>query len=226
MNAKKPDIDESWWEVLQGEFEKPYFYKLKQFLINEKSTHKVFPLGKKIFAAFNYTPFDEVKAVLLGQDPYHGYGQANGLCFSVSADIRHPASLQNIFKELHNDLGIRSLTSGDLSSWAKQGVLLLNTVLTVRERQPGSHKNQGWENFTTAVIETISEKKEKVIFILWGKFAQSKKDLIDPQKHYVLEAAHPSPYSANNGFFGCCHFSKTNDLLISVGKEPIDWQLA
>ncbi len=226
MSMRKPDIEESWWQVIRGEFEKEYFSELKGFLVNEKSTYRIFPPGKKIFSAFNYTPFDQLKAVILGQDPYHGYGQANGLCFSVSPGIRQPPSLQNIFKELQRDLGYTIPQSGDLSPWAHQGVLLLNTVLTVREKQPGSHKNRGWENFTDAVIRTISDKKENTVFILWGKFAQSKKELIDASKHFILEAAHPSPYSADNGFFGCRHFSKTNELLSSVGKDPIDWQLA
>jgi len=226
MSVRKPDIDESWLKVIQEEFGKPYFSDLKKFLVAEKSQHRIFPPGKRIFAAFNYTPFDKLKAVIIGQDPYHGHGQANGLCFSVSPGIRQPPSLQNIFKELNADLGLTLPENGDLSAWARQGVLLLNTVLTVREKQPGSHKNQGWETFTDAVIKAVSEKKEKVVFILWGKFAQGKKELIDTSKHFVLESAHPSPYSANNGFFGNRHFSKTNELLQSAGKQPIDWQLA
>ncbi|HEX2396150.1 MAG TPA: uracil-DNA glycosylase [Bacteroidales bacterium] len=218
-----PQIEDSWKEVLKEEFEKPYFTELKEFLVNEKARFNVFPPGGLIFNAFRLTPFENVKVVLIGQDPYHGPGQAHGLCFSVPAGVSAPPSLLNIFKEIERDLGISVPVSGCLEKWAKQGVLLLNATLTVRANQPGSHQHKGWENFTNSVISKLSEKRVGLIFLLWGKFAQDKESLIDLNRHYVLKAAHPSPYSAYNGFFGCRHFSKTNEILRKHGIEEIDW---
>lgn len=217
-----PQIGESWKEALLEEFHKPYFQDLKSFLVDEKQQHTVYPPGPLIFNAFNHTAFDQVKVVILGQDPYHGPGQANGLCFSVSNGIKHPPSLVNIFKEMQKDLNVPYPRTGDLSGWAKQGVLLLNTTLTVRAHTPASHQGKGWEEFTDAVIRMLSEKREGIVFILWGRHAQNKKPLIDSTKHYILEAAHPSPYSAN-GFFGCRHFSKANYLLMQSNQAPINW---
>lgn len=217
-----PQIEESWKAVLQDEFQSAYFQELRQFLIVEKQEHVVYPPGPLIFNAFNLCPFDKVKVVILGQDPYHGPGQANGLCFSVSNGIKHPPSLVNIFKEMQKDLNIPYPKTGDLTGWASQGVLLINTSLTVRAHTPMSHQGKGWEQFTDAVIRQLSEKREGVVFILWGRHAQNKRVLIDTSKHYLLEAAHPSPFSAN-GFFGCRHFSKANYLLLQQGKEPINW---
>lgn len=221
----KPQIEKSWLEVLSDEFESDYFKQLKEFLIREKEKHQIYPPGEDIFNAYNTTPFNKVKVVIIGQDPYHGPGQAHGLCFSVKKGIKPPPSLKNIFKELHNDLDLPVPESGDLSPWASQGVLLLNATLTVRARQAGSHQNRGWERFTDESIKKVSELKEKVVFLLWGRFAQKKAELIDQKKHYVLKAAHPSPFSANNGFFGCKHFSITNELLQRNGKEKIDWRI-
>jgi uracil-DNA glycosylase len=220
-----PQIEASWKEVLWNEFEKPYFGELKEFLVAEKARHVVYPPGGLIFNAFRLTSFDHVKVVLLGQDPYHGPGQAHGLCFSVPPGISPPPSLINIFKEIDRDLGIPVPLGGCLENWARQGVLLLNATLTVRANQPGSHQHRGWENFTNAVIEKLSEKRVGLIFLLWGKFAQDKEALIDTNRHYVLKAAHPSPYSAYNGFFGCRHFSKTNEILRKHGLEEIDWRI-
>ncbi|GAB4137508.1 MAG: uracil-DNA glycosylase [Bacteroidia bacterium] len=220
--AASPQIEESWKEILYPEFNKPYFQQLKQFLVEEKKNNVVYPPGPLIFNAFNNTPFDQVKVVILGQDPYHGPGQANGLCFSVSEGIKQPPSLVNIFKEMQKDLNVPYPKTGNLSGWARQGVLLLNTTLTVRAGSPASHQGQGWEEFTDSVIRSLSEKREGIVFILWGRHAQNKKSLIDTSKHYILEAAHPSPYSANN-FFGCRHFSKANYLLLQQGKDPINW---
>lgn len=217
-----PQIEESWKAVLQDEFQSAYFQELRQFLIEEKQEHVVYPPGPLIFNAFNLCPFDKVKVVILGQDPYHGPGQANGLCFSVSNGIKHPPSLVNIFKEMQKDLNIPYPKTGDLTGWASQGVLLINTSLTVRAHTPMSHQGKGWEQFTDAVIRQLSEKREGVVFILWGRHAQNKRVLIDTSKHYLLEAAHPSPFSAN-GFFGCRHFSKANYLLLQQGKDPINW---
>jgi uracil-DNA glycosylase len=217
-----PQIEESWKAVLQDEFQSAYFQELRQFLIEEKQEHIVYPPGPLIFNAFNLCPFDKVKVVILGQDPYHGPGQANGLCFSVSNGIKHPPSLVNIFKEMQKDLNIPYPKTGDLTGWASQGVLLINTSLTVRAHTPMSHQGKGWEQFTDAVIRQLSEKREGVVFILWGRHAQNKRVLIDTSKHYLLEAAHPSPFSAN-GFFGCRHFSKANYLLLQQGKDPINW---
>lgn len=220
-----PAIDESWQEVLKEQFSASYFPDLKSFLIEEKKQFQIYPPGKEIFAAFNHTPFDKVTVVIIGQDPYHGPGQANGLCFSVSPGIKQPPSLVNIFKELHNDLGIPIPKSGDLTKWADQGVLLLNATLTVRAGSPGSHQNKGWEIFTDSVIKKLSSEKSGLIFLLWGRFAQEKEKLIDTSKHYVLKAAHPSPFSAHNGFFGCKHFSKTNEILKQNGQKEIDWKI-
>ncbi|KAA9036658.1 uracil-DNA glycosylase [Ginsengibacter hankyongi] len=219
-------IEESWKEVLKEEFDKVYFQQIVTFLKAEKSAGKIiYPPGPLIFNAFNKTPFNKIKVVLLGQDPYHNLGQAHGLSFSVPDGIAKPPSLVNIFKELENDLGIAPAKNGNLEKWALQGVLLLNASLTVRQNEPGSHSKIGWLQFTDSVISKISEQKKGIIFLLWGKFAQDKQSLIDETKHYVLKAAHPSPFSADKGFFGCKHFSKTNELLTLQHKEPIDWKL-
>jgi uracil-DNA glycosylase len=220
-----PRIHESWKERLIDEFNRPYFTALKDFLVEEKRSYAVYPPGDKIFAAFNRTPFENVKVVILGQDPYHGKGQAHGLCFSVPPGIASPPSLINIFKELHNDLGIAMPAHGNLEAWADQGVLLLNATLTVRANQAGSHQNRGWENFTDAVIRKLSQEKEGLVFILWGRYAQAKEYLIDAGRHHILKAAHPSPFSVHSGFFGCRHFSKTNEILQQQGKESVDWSL-
>lgn len=225
LNKRAVDIDPSWYEVLNDEFEKPYFNELVNFLRSEKeSGQTIYPPGSRIFAAFNLTPFDKVKVVIIGQDPYHGPGQANGLCFSVAGDIKIPPSLVNIFRELQSDLGIAMPKNGCLDKWAEQGVLLLNATLTVRAGMAGSHQNKGWEHFTDAVIRALNEKKEGIIFLLWGNFAKQKAAVIDRSKHYVLEAAHPSPL-ARNAFQGSKHFSKTNELLRSMNKQPVDWTL-
>jgi uracil-DNA glycosylase len=219
-------IEEGWKNVLSNEFSKPYFQQAVTFIKSEKAQGKtIYPPGPLIFNAFNTTPFDKVKVVLLGQDPYHGYGQAHGLSFSVPDGVTPPPSLINIFKELHTDIGIPQPTTGNLTKWATQGVLLLNAVLTVRANEAASHAKIGWMEFTNAVISKISDEKEGVVFLLWGKFAQDKQALIDETKHYVLKAAHPSPFSAHNGFFGCKHFSKTNNYLIQQRLDPIDWSL-
>lgn len=225
MITIEPKIDISWKEILMKEFCSDYFISLKQFLLTEKKQYTVYPSGKDIFSAFNHTPFDMVKVVIIGQDPYHGDGQAHGLCFSVPEGIKPPPSLVNIFKELKSDLNISIPSSGSLISWAKQGVLLLNATLTVRANQAGSHQNKGWETFTNAAIEALSQKKEGLVFLLWGNFAIAKKELIDNKKHYILTAAHPSPFSVHRGFFGCKHFSKTNEILRSLSKEEIKWEL-
>jgi uracil-DNA glycosylase len=221
-----PNIEISWKSRLKKEFEAEYFLELKKFLITElTSGKKVFPPGNQIFNAFNWTPFDKVKVVIIGQDPYHGAGQANGICFSVADNVSIPPSLKNVFKELSDDLGYPIPQTGNLEKWARQGVLLLNASLTVRENEAGSHQNRGWEQFTNAVIRLLSEEKSGLVFLLWGKFAQQKADIIDTGKHFLLKAAHPSPFSAYNGFIGCKHFSKTNEILMNSGKTPIDWQL-
>jgi len=220
-----PVLEESWKQQLKNEFSSPYFQQLKMFLKEEKKSRVIFPPGQKIFSAFNAAPFDKVKVVIIGQDPYHGAGQANGLCFSVAQGVAMPPSLVNIFKEMKDDLGYEIPETGDLSNWARQGVLLLNATLTVRKGEPGSHQKQGWEKFTDAVIKKISEEKSGVVFLLWGKFAQDKANLVDSKKHFVLKAAHPSPFSAYNGFFGCKHFSKANELLRKSGKEAINWKI-
>jgi len=218
-----PQIEPSWKEVLTDTFAAPYFAKLKTFLIEERKHHTVFPPGNLIFNAFNLTPFHEVKVVILGQDPYHDFKQAHGLCFSVSDGVPHPKSLINIFKELRDDVGAPIPVSGNLTRWATQGVFLLNATLTVRAHQAGSHQNQGWEQFTDAVIQQLSEKREGLVFLLWGSYARAKAALIDRSKHYILETVHPSPLSAYNGFFGSKHFSKTNALLRELGKQEIIW---
>ncbi|MFZ5553242.1 MAG: uracil-DNA glycosylase [Bacteroidota bacterium] len=220
-----PEIELSWKKRLTGEFNSSYFISLREFLVAEKKTKTIFPPGKKIFNAFNAAPFEMVKVVIIGQDPYHGEGQANGLCFSVEKGIPFPPSLLNIFKEIKDDLGFAIPPHGDLSKWAQQGVLLLNATLTVRKGEAGSHQKRGWETFTDAVIRKISEEKQGVVFLLWGRFAQDKEKLIDTTKHYVLKSAHPSPLSAYNGFFGCRHFSKTNELLKKSGQDSIDWKI-
>ncbi|ATL49435.1 uracil-DNA glycosylase [Chitinophaga caeni] len=219
-------INESWKTVLKDEFNQLYFEQIVMFLKHEKALNKtIYPPGGLIFNAFDKTPFDQVKVVILGQDPYHGAGQAHGLCFSVQPGVKPPPSLVNIYKELHQDIGMPIPSTGDLTPWAEQGVLLLNAILTVRANEPASHSKIGWETFTNAVIKKISDLKTGVVFILWGRFAQEKQIFIDATKHHILKAPHPSPFSANSGFFGCKHFSKTNDLLIKEGNTPINWQL-
>lgn len=218
-----PHIEKSWGEALNPEFNKPYFLQLKKFLLEDKKNFTVYPPGKLIFSAFNHTPLNQVKVVILGQDPYHGKGQANGLCFSVNQGIPMPPSLSNIFKEIQNDLNFPLPSSGNLERWADQGVLLLNAILTVRANEPGSHQGKGWELFTNSVIQYLSQNMEGIIFLLWGKYAQAKESIIDSSRHYILKAAHPSPFSAYNGFFGCKHFSKTNALLSARDKQEIDW---
>jgi len=225
MEKTEPRIEKEWLEVLRSEFEKPYFTDLKAFLSEEKKHYRVYPPGNRIFAAFDYTPFSKVKVVILGQDPYHGDGQAHGLCFSVPDGVALPPSLVNIYKELTTDLGIPVPKSGNLENWAKQGVLLLNATLTVRANQAGSHQRRGWENFSDEIIRQLSARHTGLVFILWGSYAQAKEALIDTSKHYVLKAVHPSPLSVYRGFFGCRHFSKTNELLSQAGKEPVDWRL-
>jgi uracil-DNA glycosylase len=217
-------IHPSWHEVLSAEFEKPYFERLTAFVKDEYATKTCFPIGTKIFSAFDHCTFDNVKVVIIGQDPYHGFGQANGLCFSVNDGIAFPPSLINIFKEIQIDLKKGFPRSGNLERWAEQGVLLLNATLTVREGEAGSHQNQGWEIFTDAVIQKISEEKENVVFLLWGGFAKKKGAKIDRDKHHVLETGHPSPLSANRGlWFGNNHFSKANFYLKNLGKDEIEW---
>jgi uracil-DNA glycosylase len=222
-----PVIDESWKLPLASAFQSESFASLKAFLVSEKRAGKVvFPPGPLIFNAFNSTPLDQVRVVLLGQDPYHAPGQAHGLCFSVPDHVPFPPSLRNIFKELHDDLRIPVPASGNLSKWAGQGVLLLNATLTVRMGEAGSHQNRGWEQFTDSVIRLISEKRNGVIFLLWGKFAQAKQSLIDTNRHHILKSAHPSPLSAYSGFLGCRHFSKVNEILRKTGQQPVDWNPA
>jgi uracil-DNA glycosylase len=218
------NIDESWKKILTPEFEKPYFKELVSFVKEEYTNHRCYPKGGDIFAAFNHCKFDDIKVVIIGQDPYHGPKQANGLCFSVHEEIQHPPSLINIFKELGTDLGKEYPVSGDLSAWAKQGVLLLNATLTVRAHQAGSHQNKGWEQFTDAVITQVSSQKEGVVFLLWGGFAKKKGRKINTNKHHVLTSGHPSPLSANRGYwFGNKHFSKTNAYLKSIEQPVISW---
>lgn len=220
MNVK---IDQSWKKILAEEFEKDYFKQLVEFIKTEYAQRPVYPPGPEIFHAFDMTPFDEVKVVIIGQDPYHGPNQAHGLAFSVKEGVRTPPSLQNIYKEIKSDLGKNIPQSGNLDRWAKQGVLLLNATLTVRARTPGSHQNKGWEEFTDTAIKALSEKQDNLVFILWGSYAQRKGQIIDKSKHLVLESPHPSPFSANRGFFGCKHFSKANKYLKEHGKTEIDW---
>ncbi len=217
-------IEESWKQALKEEFEKPYFSDIVQFLKQEKQKGKIiYPEGKNIFNAFTQTPFDQVKVLLLGQDPYHGAGQAHGLCFSVQDGIKPPPSLMNMYKELHDDIGKEIPAGGNLIHWAQQGVLMLNASLTVEANTPMSHSKIGWAQFTDAVIKKVSDEKSGIVFLLWGRFAQEKENLIDGAKHSILKAAHPSPFSAYNGFFGCKHFSRTNALLKGLGKTEITW---
>lgn len=219
-------MESSWKELLKNEFNQTYFNQIKLFILNEKAKGKqVLPPGKLIFNAFNLTPLNKVKVVIIGQDPYHGIGQAHGLSFSVPYGVKTPPSLQNIYKEIEKDLGLAIPNHGNLEAWAQQGVLLLNAVLTVNENEPASHKAAGWENFTNAVIYHLSQQHLNLVFLLWGRFAQEKELLIDATKHLVLKAAHPSPFSAYQGFFGCNHFSKTNDYLKNKGLTEIDWQI-
>lgn len=216
-------IAQDWKEILQEEFLKPYFDELVEFVKGEYATGEIYPAGRNIFRAFDKCPFDKLKVVIIGQDPYHGPGQANGLCFSVGEGVPHPPSLQNIFKEVYSDVGSPIPVSGELERWAEQGVLLLNAVLTVRAHQAASHAGRGWERFTDAVVRAIAERKEGVVYMLWGSYAQKKGAIADPQRNLVLRAVHPSPLSAYRGFFGCKHFSAANAYLQSIGKEPIDW---
>ena len=223
MDNSSVKIDNSWKKLLEQEFTSPYFQNLKTFLVKEKKQFVIYPKGKDIFSAFNLTPVEKVKVVIIGQDPYHGPNQANGLCFSVSDGIAFPPSLKNIFKELCNDMSCKMPKSGNLEHWAKQGILMLNATLTVRAHQAGSHQRQGWEEFTDSIIKKISAEKDNLIFLLWGKFAQSKEKYIDLNKHYILKASHPSPFSAHSGFFGCKHFTKTNEILNTLKLDEIKW---
>lgn len=219
------DFKNSWNKVLDGEFEKDYYLKLRQFLKAEYASHTVYPDMYDIFNALKFTAYEDVKVVILGQDPYHGKGQAHGLCFSVQKGVEPPPSLKNIYKELNSELGLSIPSHGELTKWAKQGVLLLNTVLTVREASPNSHKNCGWEIFTDNVIRRLNEREKPIVFLLWGANARAKTALITNPNHKILTCAHPSPLSAYNGFFGCGHFAKTNEFLKSIGETPIDWQI-
>lgn len=217
-------IEESWKKVLAGEFDQPYFLKLAQFVKSQYQSATIYPPPKFIFRAFELTPFDSVKVVILGQDPYHGAGQANGLCFAVNQGVRLPPSVQNIYKEIESDLGKKTqFPNGDLEEWARQGVLLLNATLTVRASTPGSHQNIGWEQFTDSVVKTLSDQKEHLVFILWGAYAQKKGVVIDQSKHLVIRSPHPSPFSAYSGFFGSKPFSQCNNYLSLFGEDPIDW---
>ena len=219
-------LEESWKEALAPQFEQPYMKSLKEFLKGRKQIGSIiFPKGNEYFRALDLTPLDKVRVVILGQDPYHGDGQAHGLCFSVKPGVRIPPSLKNIYKELETDLGIKPVNHGFLESWAQQGVLLLNSVLTVERGQAASHQGKGWEQFTDAVIRAVNEREEPVVFMLWGSYAQKKAAFVDQSKHLVLKSPHPSPLSAHNGFLGCRHFSKANAFLESKGLKPIDWQL-
>ncbi len=216
-------INPSWYKELDNEFQSPYFSKLKIFVKNAYRRKIIYPSAKNIFHAFDLCNFNDVKVVILGQDPYHGVGQAHGLAFSVPKDIMIPPSLSNIFKEIKQDIGVNAPKNGDLTRWSNQGVLLLNATLTVEAQQAGSHQNQGWEIFTNAVIQQLSKKKEGIVFMLWGSYARRKSLLIDKKKHIILQATHPSPLSAYRGFFGCRHFSKTNEWLKRQKKQSIDW---
>ncbi len=216
-------IAADWKELLREEFEKPYFRELTDFVRQEYAAGTVYPKGRNIFRAFDKCPFDRLKAVIIGQDPYHGEGQANGLCFSVGEGIPFPPSLQNIFKEVARDTGRPLPASGNLDRWAEQGVLLLNAVLTVRAHEAASHAGRGWEQFTDAVVRAIAERKQGIVYLLWGSYAQRKGAIADPAKNCILKAVHPSPLSAYRGFFGCSHFSQANDYLLKMGKEPIIW---
>ncbi|TDK39294.1 uracil-DNA glycosylase [Rhizobium deserti] len=226
MAASEVKLEDSWKHTLEAEFSEPYMTELRRFLVAEKEAGKrIFPKGSEYFRALDLTPLDEVKVVILGQDPYHGYGQAHGLCFSVQPGVRIPPSLVNIYKEIESDLGIPPAKHGFLEHWARQGVLLLNSVLTVEEARAAAHQGKGWERFTDAVIRAVNEECEGVVFMLWGSYAQKKAAFVDPNRHLVLKAPHPSPLSAHNGFFGSGHFSKANSYLIEQGREPVDWQL-
>ena len=226
MSAANIQIEDSWKAALIEEFEKPYFAEIRRFLQEEKAAGKIiYPPGSLIFNAFNSTPFEKVRVVILGQDPYHGASQAHGLCFSVQHGVKPPPSLVNIYKELKDDVGFEIPKHGNLQKWTEQGVFLLNAMLTVEANQPASHQKKGWEEFTNAVIQKLSKERNGLIFILWGNFAQQKAVLIDESKHTILKAAHPSPFSAYNGFFGCKHFSKTNEILKARGEVEIDWQV-
>lgn len=226
MEIIDPKMEHSWKTMLNTEFEAPYFKTIKKVLTQEKSIFTIYPKGANIFKAFDLTPFNQVKVVIIGQDPYHEPNQAHGLCFSVLDGMKHPKSLENIFKEMSTDLGYPYPKSGNLTSWAEQGVLLLNATLTVRKGDANSHQNIGWQKFTDAVIEKLSEEKEGIIFLLWGGFAKKKGLKIDSNKHYILSCGHPSPLSANKGhWFGNKHFSKTNELLLKMGKSPINWKI-
>jgi uracil-DNA glycosylase len=226
QTQQAPRLEASWLQRLNDEFEKPYMKNLRNFLLEQKKAKKViYPPGPEIFAALDQTPFDRLKVVILGQDPYHGPGQAHGLSFSVKAGTPPPPSLVNIFKELHDDTKLEVPATGDLTAWAKQGVLLLNAALTVEQGRPLSHQGQGWEQFTDKIIHVINEEKTGVVFILWGAFAQRKAQFVDRKKHFVIESPHPSPLSSYRGFFGSKPFSRTNEYLTSIGKDPIDWNL-
>ena len=216
-------IEDSWKKLLEGEFEKEYFQHLISFVKEEYAGKRIYPPGSLIFSAFDHCPFDSVKVVIVGQDPYHGPGQANGLCFSVADGVHHPPSLQNIFTEIQSDLGQPIPESGNLERWADQGVLMLNATLTVEAVKAGSHQNKGWEAFTDSVLDFVSQKKEHIVFLLWGAYAQKKGAFLDGSKHLILQSPHPSPFSAHSGFFGCKHFSKTNQYLTSKGLTPINW---
>lgn len=221
-----PLLESSWKTKLKNEFDQNYFKEIKKYLLEAKSKgDTIYPSGKQIFNAYNKTPFRKVRVVIIGQDPYHHPGQAHGLCFSVPNGIKPPPSLVNIFKEINQDINLPIPPHGNLEKWAEQGVFLLNSILTVKAKTPASHKHIGWEHFTNATIRKIAEEKAGVIFLLWGRFAQEKMSLVDSSKHPILTASHPSPYSANNGFFGCNHFSMTNKLLIKQGGTPIDWEI-
>lgn len=219
------NIGNEWDKLLADEFEKDYYKQLRQFLIEEYNTRKIYPPMDDIFNALRYTSYSDVKAVILGQDPYHGAGQAHGLCFSVKKGVNPPPSLKNIYKEINAELGLPIPNHGELTEWAKNGVLMLNTTLTVREKTPNSHFGKGWEILTDRVIGLLNERETPIVFLLWGANARAKSKLITNPKHLVLECAHPSPYSANNGFFGCGHFAKTNEFLKENGLEPIDWSI-
>jgi uracil-DNA glycosylase len=216
-------IEPTWQPLLQPEFDKPYFWQLAGFVKQEYATKTIYPAGKNIFNAFNLCPFPEVKVVIIGQDPYHEPMQAHGLCFSVQDGVQFPPSLQNIFKEISDDMGVPMPTSGNLERWARQGVLLLNSILTVEAHKAASHSGKGWETFTDKVIEIVSQKADHVVFMLWGSYARNKGRVIDTSKHLVLTAVHPSPLSVYRGFFGCKHFSKANEWLVAHGKQPINW---
>lgn len=219
-------LEPSWFNVLGDEFDQPYMQKLRQFLVDEKSQGKIiYPAGKNWFSAFNNTPFDQVKVVVLGQDPYHGPGQAHGLCFSVLPGVATPPSLRNIYQELHSDLGLIEPDHGCLTPWAQQGVLLLNATLTVEQGKAGAHQGRGWERFTDRAVQELNSQREGLVFLLWGSYAQKKGAIIDTERHLVLKAPHPSPLSAYRGFLGCKHFSKTNEYLKARGLTPIDWEL-